>query len=75
MMPSHNIVSKEEYVHHMHDVGFEDVKCEDITENVFPHFVAFLKKQGFVWWVFGSVLHLYTSSGAQFVVVSGQRPQ
>ena len=75
LMPLHNRISKEEYVRQMQsDVGFEDVRCEDITEEVFPEFIKFLKRQGMLWWIFASVLQVYTSCGARFVVVSGQRP-
>lgn len=74
MMPIHNRVSRDGYVQQMHDIGFEDVECEDITDEVFPHFIPFLKSQGWLWWIFAAVLQLYTSSGARFVVVSGQRP-
>lgn len=74
MMPLKNRISIDGYVQQMYDIGFEKVECEDITDDVFPRFIAFLKTRGWLWWIFASTLQLYTASGAKFVVVSGQRP-
>ncbi|KAG6878387.1 hypothetical protein C0993_007569 [Termitomyces sp. T159_Od127] len=73
LMPKHNIVSAEEYVTQMRDIGYVDVKLEDITGEVFPGFVRFLKSRGMGWRFFGSVVDWYSKAGARFVIVSGCR--
>ncbi|KAF8168043.1 hypothetical protein B0H34DRAFT_792700 [Crassisporium funariophilum] len=74
LMPKHNQISTEEYIVQMREIGYIDVVLEDITPDVFPGFVTFLKSRGWGWWVFGTVISWYASAGARFVIVSGKRP-
>ena len=74
LIPRYNQISVEDYVGKMEQIGYIDVILEDITSEVFPGFVAFLKGRGWRWWVFGSVLDWYSSTGTRFVIVSGRRP-
>ena len=74
LIPRYNQISVEDYVDKMEQIGYIDVILEDITSEVFPGFVAFLKGRGWRWWVFGSVLDWYSSTGTRFVIVSGRRP-
>ncbi|CAA7266494.1 unnamed protein product [Cyclocybe aegerita] len=46
MMPRSNLISDEEYVVQMKEIGFVDVTLEDVTLDVFPGFIAFLKGAG-----------------------------
>ncbi|KDR85051.1 hypothetical protein GALMADRAFT_315168 [Galerina marginata CBS 339.88] len=73
LMPVENLISAEDYVAQLKDIGYEDVRLEDITANVFPGFVRFLKSRGWGWWVFGWVIDWYTGAGARFVIVSGRK--
>ena len=74
LMPSQNLVSDASYVASLKEIGYVDVTLEDITSDVFPYFIAFLKGRGIGWWIFGTSLQWYTSAGAKFVIVSGQKP-
>ncbi|KAH6917326.1 hypothetical protein BKA70DRAFT_1395150 [Coprinopsis sp. MPI-PUGE-AT-0042] len=70
MMPLSNRISVDEYRQQMEATGYTDVSIEDITADVFPAFISFLKRQSLTWWLFGSVLQIYTSSGAQYLRAS-----
>ena len=74
LIPKRNQISVEDYVDKMEQIGYIDVNLEDITSEVFPGFVSFLKGRGWGWWAFGSVIDWYTSTGVRFVIVSGRRP-
>ncbi|KAF8640351.1 hypothetical protein AX17_000022 [Amanita inopinata Kibby_2008] len=75
-IPTENIVSMEEYVELMKNIGFVNVEIEDITRDVFPNFLAFLKGMGTGWWMFSSIYGWYLSGmGAKFVIVVGQRSE
>lgn len=73
-MPLENRVSLTGYKELMQEIGYHEVEYEDITLDVFPYFIAFLKSRGWAWWLFACVLQVYTSSGARFVVIHGQKP-
>lgn len=74
MMPMPNRISVKEYRQQMETAGYIDVTIENITTDVFPAFISFLKGQGLNWWLFATIFQIYTSSGAQYVVVSGRKP-
>lgn len=74
LMPPRNLISNAKYVASLKEIGYVDVTLEDITPDVFPSFIAFLKGRGIGWWLFGTSLRWYTSAGAKFVIVSGQKP-
>lgn len=71
LMPKCNLVSTEEYVSQMGRIGYVDVELEDITLDVFPGFIKFLKGRGLGWKVFGWILEMYAAAGARFVIVNG----
>lgn len=73
VMPQHNFTSTNEYVSAMKDIGYSDVRLEDVSSDVFPGFTRFLKGRGWGWWFFGCVVECCASWGAQFVIISGQR--
>ncbi|PPQ88637.1 hypothetical protein CVT25_010213 [Psilocybe cyanescens] len=73
LMPRDNMISKEDYVVQLQQIGYIDVVLEDITANVFPSFSRFLKSQGWGWWVLGTVIDWYASAGARFVIISGKK--
>lgn len=74
LMPAENLISDEEYIAQLEGIGFMDVSLEDITPDVFPGFVKFLKGRKWGWWVFGSVIDWYVHAGAKFIIVSGRKP-
>lgn len=75
-MPQDNVVSKEQYLLDLHEMGFVDVKMEDVSDDVFPEFIRFLKgRGGWGWWIFGKIMDWYTSLGARYVIVSGAKPK
>jgi SAM-dependent methyltransferase len=75
LIPRYNQISVEDYVDKMEQIGYIDVVLEDITPEVIPGFVVFLKSRGWGWWVSGSMMDWYLSNtGARVVIVSGRRP-
>ncbi|KAF9569629.1 hypothetical protein CPC08DRAFT_2626 [Agrocybe pediades] len=75
LMHAHNMVSTEEYVAQMQEIGYKEVIMEDISSDVFPGFIQFLKSKGGGWWFFAWFIRWYYSEyvGARFVVVSGRK--
>lgn len=72
-MPPENVVSAETYIRHMKEIGYVDVQLEDISEDLFPGFVKFLKGRGGGWFVFGCVVDWWAWMGARFVIVSAAK--
>jgi hypothetical protein len=71
-MHKSNVVSTEDYTCGMTSLGYSDVTMVDITDDVFPSFLAFLKGRGLGWWIFAAIMErwlIWTS--ARFVIVSG----
>ncbi|KAF4605259.1 hypothetical protein EYR40_004042 [Pleurotus pulmonarius] len=58
-MPSENTISITDYIRLMEEIGYVDVKMEDISEDVFPPFTAFLSSRGFGWWLFAPIQAIY----------------
>jgi hypothetical protein len=73
LMPKQNMVSTKEYVSVMKKIGYIDVQLRDITEDVFPGFVKFLKGRGWGWWGLAIMIDWCVKAGARFVIVSGAR--
>jgi len=73
LMPQGNFVSKEGYVAQMEGIGYGDIRLEDVTEEVFPGFIRFLKGRGWGWAAFGLMVEWYQNAGARFVIVSGSK--
>ncbi|KAK7064173.1 hypothetical protein R3P38DRAFT_3382816 [Favolaschia claudopus] len=69
LMPRENMVSIDEYIAQMHEVGFTDIWLEDITQDVFPGFVAFLNGRGAIGWtIFSGLFNMFHRSGGRFVL-------
>jgi SAM-dependent methyltransferase len=73
LMPRENMISTDEYVAQMREIGYREIQLEDITEDVFPGFISFLATRGIGWWIFGRVFGIFWGSGARFVVVAGTK--
>jgi len=73
-MPAENLISDEEYIAQLEEIGFVDISLEDITSDVFPGFVKFMKGRNWGWWVFGLIMNWYANAGAKFVIASGTKP-
>ena len=73
-MPKQNIITKEQYMKQMREIGYEGIELEDITPHVFPGFREFLKQRGFLWGVFSWLMSWIEGRGLRFVIVKGTRP-
>jgi hypothetical protein len=73
-VPRENITTDDQYVATLQSIGFVDVVVEDITEDVFPGFIAFLRGHGFAYRFLASHFERLVSRGMMFVVVSASRP-
>ncbi|KAF9460840.1 S-adenosyl-L-methionine-dependent methyltransferase [Collybia nuda] len=73
VIPKYNLTSIRNYGLDMKEVGYVDIELNDITEDVFPGFIRFLKSRGWRWAAFGTLLQWYVNSGARFVIVCGSR--
>ncbi|KAI0348098.1 hypothetical protein BDW22DRAFT_1350243 [Trametopsis cervina] len=72
-IPRKNIITTEEYIAILRDIGYVDVKMEDITSDVFPGFIGFLKGRGFAFNVVASQFERLVSHGMRFVIVSAAK--
>ncbi|KAJ7487666.1 S-adenosyl-L-methionine-dependent methyltransferase [Mycena galericulata] len=71
LMPRENMVSTDEYVARMRRIGYTDVRLEDITVDVFPGFIKFIRGQGMLFAAFGVIMGVFARAGARFVIVRG----
>jgi hypothetical protein len=74
-VPRDNIVDIDRYKKRMEEIGYVDVEVEDITQDVFPNFFAFLRTQGLGWVLLVALMEKIASSGARYVVVGASRRQ
>lgn len=73
LMPKQNMISTEEYVRVMKEIGYVDVQLQDITAEVFPGFIKFLKGKGWAWWGVALAIDWCVKAKARFVIVSGAK--
>ena len=73
-MPRENVTTTDEYIATLREIGYVDVELEDITQDVFPGFVAFLKGRGLAFRILASHFERLVSRGMRFVIVSAARP-
>ncbi|KAI9454004.1 S-adenosyl-L-methionine-dependent methyltransferase [Russula earlei] len=71
IMPRSNMVTKEQYVRQMNDVGYKNIEMEDITPFVFPGFQLFLRRRGNIGAAFAGVIGWLQGQGLRFVVIKG----
>jgi hypothetical protein len=74
IMPRSNMIRLDEYIQMMEDIGFVNVKLTDISDDVFPGFLAFLKSRGRAWPLFVAAMELLVRMGLKFVIVSAGTP-
>ncbi len=74
VMPRSNVVTKEQYVQQMNEIGYENIGVEDITPFVFPGFRAFLKQRGILGSLFAGIMGWLQGRGLCFVVIEGRKP-
>lgn len=74
LMPAPNVVAPDAYAQRMRAMGYVDVRLEDISADVFPHFARFLRGRGWGWAVFAAVVRWWARRGMRFVVISGAKP-
>ena len=73
IMPRSNLLTKEQYVQQMNEIGYEDIRVEDITPFVFPGFRNFLKQRGILWGAFAGIMGWLQGRGLRFVVIGGRK--
>ncbi|PFH54530.1 hypothetical protein AMATHDRAFT_185138 [Amanita thiersii Skay4041] len=74
LLPGDNIVTVDEYAAMMTQLGYNEVEIEDITDEVFPGFLKFLRSQGVGWRIFSLIFSWYLSAmEARFIIASGVR--
>jgi SAM-dependent methyltransferase len=74
-VPAANIVPLPELAQQLLDLGFEDVAIEDVSEDVWPGFAAFLRQRGLLWRAAGWTIDwLGGSGGLRWVIVRARRP-
>lgn len=74
IMPRENMITKEQYIRDLQEIGFVDISVEDITDWVFPGFQSFLGKQGGEWKWFGRMVGWLERWKGRFVIVTAARP-
>lgn len=57
----------------MNEIGYEDIRVEDITPFVFPGFRNFLKQRGILWGAFAGIMGWLQGRGLRFVVIGGRK--
>jgi SAM-dependent methyltransferase len=72
-MPRVNVCSTSDFEQTLQRIGFVDVEIRDITDDVFPGFVRFLRSQGGMWLAFAAVVAALHRAGARYLVVSGAK--
>ena len=73
-IPPRNIVTIQEYMRILENIGYVDISIEDISQDVFPGFCKFLAQRGMGWMVFSWVMSRVAASGVRFVIVTGEKP-
>ncbi|KII93582.1 hypothetical protein PLICRDRAFT_171316, partial [Plicaturopsis crispa FD-325 SS-3] len=73
LLPRANLLSRAAYAAQMKQLGYVDVKMEDVSGDVFPGFLRFLGSRGKVWWIFAAGLGWVLGREGRFVVVVGRK--
>lgn len=74
VVPKDNVISTQEYLSQLSDIGFKDVEVEDISNDVFPAFIEFLCNRGIGWGAFGLGMQVLVGAGGmRFVVVTATK--
>ncbi|KIJ45179.1 hypothetical protein M422DRAFT_779090 [Sphaerobolus stellatus SS14] len=71
---SENIITPEEYEAQLRKAGYADIHIENVSENVFPQFQAFLVARGGLWRVMAAVIGWWETAGGRFVIVGASKP-
>jgi hypothetical protein len=72
---SENIITPRIYQEQLRKIGYTHIHIEDVSENVFPKFVNFLKSRGGLWKVMGSMIGWWAAAGGRFVIVNASKPR
>lgn len=73
VMPPANVVTPQEYIRTMEEIGYTDITLVDISDHVFPGFMHFLGKRGLLWKAFVGAFGVLVKQGARFVIVTGHK--
>lgn len=67
------MVTKEQYVQQMYELGYENIGVDDITAFVFPGFRTFLKQRGILGGFFAGFMGWLQGRGLCFVIIEGRK--
>ncbi|KAI0307737.1 S-adenosyl-L-methionine-dependent methyltransferase [Multifurca ochricompacta] len=73
VMPKENMVTKEQYLQQVREIGYEDIEMEDVSSFVFPGFRNFLKQRGNIGRVFASLICWLQGKGLRFIIIKGTK--
>jgi len=73
--PSYNMVTRSEYRAQMETIGYSQIVIEDVTDDVFPGLISFLRnRKELQWWIYVVVFSVWKFMGARYVIASGSKP-
>jgi hypothetical protein len=68
-----NMISREQYLCTLQEIGYEDIELEDISYQVFPGFTRFLGEMGWTWRLVAMAMNFVSTRG-RYVMVSARKP-
>ncbi|KAI0704867.1 hypothetical protein BC835DRAFT_1315477 [Cytidiella melzeri] len=74
-MPRENMITTDQYIATLRKMGYTNVQLENITRDVFPGFVRFLKGRGLAFRLLASYFERLVFRGLRFVIVSASKPR
>ena len=74
-VPSANLVTRSQYCSQLECIGYNNIQIEDISDHVFPGFIAFLSGRGFLWATFARMLRMWWKMGGRYVLVTASKPK
>lgn len=69
-VPSSNLITLSQYRAQLERIGYTDIAVVDVSDNVFPGFIAFLSTRGVLWKLFAGTLRRWWTFGGRFVLVT-----
>lgn len=73
-IPSENMITPRIYEEQLRNIGYTNIRIEDVSQNVFPKFKSFLESRGGLWKVFASMIGWWAAAGGRFVIVNASKP-
>ena len=74
-VPSANLITRSQYRSQLECIGYDSIQIEDISDHVFPGFIAFLSGRGLLWATFARMLRMWWKTGGRYVLVTASKPK